>query len=33
MYIEYSKIGDNVFVTDDKGITKRFDNTNNIETI
>lgn len=33
MYIEYSKIGDNVFVTDDKGITKRFDNTNNVEAI
>lgn len=33
MYIEYSKIGDNVFVTDEKGVTKRFDNTNNIETI
>ena len=33
MYVEYSKIGDNIFVTDDKGIVRRFDNTNNFDNI
>lgn len=33
MLIEYSKIGDSVFVTDDKGNVKRMDNTDNFHSI
>ena len=33
MYVEYSRFGDSVFVKDEKGIIKRFDNTNNFQDI
>lgn len=33
MYVEYSKIDDKVYVTDEKNNIKEFDNTNNFETI
>ena len=33
MYVEYSKIDDKVYVTDDKNNVKEYDNTNNFETI